>query len=213
MRLILCYAKLGPMAFVSHLDFQQLWWRVFRLAAIPLEMTQGYNPRPRLRFASPLATGFAGEQELLEVFIRAKEDGVEERLNRVPPRGMKVLAATPVPPEFPKVTALVDALAYRVKLPADSDCLDCIRRVAGEHLLMARMAGDNLELLLKVIEQRTIRPPPVFLALSRRTFPLSAPAFTPFPVPGFSPCPGVCCSCPVSPEVDLMGAKPKGQRA
>ncbi len=172
MRLILCYAKLGPMAFVSHLDFQQLWWRVFRLAAIPLEMTQGYNPRPRLRFASPLATGFAGEQELLEVFIRGQEDGVEERLNRVLPRGMKVLAATPVPPEFPKVTALVDALAYRVKLSADSDCLDCIRREAGEHLLMARMAGDNLELLLKVIEQRTIRPD----NLAAACFPGSLPA-------------------------------------
>jgi hypothetical protein len=145
------------MAFVAHLDFQQLWWRIFRLAGITLEMTQGYNPRPKMRFASPLATGFQGEGELLEVFLEEGQN-VVERLNLVMPQGLKVLAATQVPLAFPKVTALVDALAYRVKLPHPLDSHECIGREAGDYLLNAKLEGQELNLLLKVENQRTIRP-------------------------------------------------------
>lgn len=157
MRLILSYAKLGPMAFIAHLDFQQLWWRIFRLAGISPQMTQGYNPRPKMRFASPLATGFQGERELLEVFL-GEEQNVVERLNSVMPQGLKVLAATEVPQEFPKITALVDAMAYRVKLPHSLESLECIAREAGDYLLNATIEGQVLNLLLKVENQRTIRP-------------------------------------------------------
>lgn len=158
MRLILSYAKLGPMAFIAHLDFQQLWWRIFRLAGIALQQTQGYNPRPKMRFASPLATGFQGERELLEVFLGEEEQNVEERLNAVMPPGLTVLASTPVPQEFPKVTALVDALAYRVALPHSLDSLESIAREAGDYLLSVKLAGEEMILLLKVENQRTLRP-------------------------------------------------------
>jgi len=158
MRLILSYAKLGPMAFIAHLDFQQLWWRIFRLAGITPQLTQGYNPRPKMRFASPLATCFQGERELLEVFLGEEEQNIEERLNAVMPQGLIVLASTPVPDDFPKVTALVDALAYRVKLPYPLDSLERIAREAGDYLLSAKLAGQELHLLLKVENQRTLRP-------------------------------------------------------
>lgn len=158
MRLILCYEKKGPMAFIAHLDFQQLWWRIFRLANIRLEMTKGYNPRPRMRFALPLATGFQGERELLEVFLEKDEVEVVERLNNVMPRGLAVLAATPVADTFPKVTALVDAVAYNVELPAPLPNLQCVSQAAGDYLLSAEHKGAELSLLLKVDNQRSIRP-------------------------------------------------------
>jgi hypothetical protein len=146
------------MAFISHLDFQQLWWRIFRLAGISIQLTQGYNPRPKMRFASPLATSFQGERELLEVFLDEEEQNVEGRLNAVMPQGLKVLASTPVPQDFPKVTALVDALAYRVLLPHPLDSLESIAREAGDYLLSAKLAGQELNMLIKVENQRTLRP-------------------------------------------------------
>lgn len=158
MRLILCYEKVGPMAFVAHLDFQQLWWRIFRLAGLSLEQTQGYNPRPKLRFALPLATGFQGENELLEVFLQEEKEGVVERLNEVAPKGLSVLASTIVPSTFPKVTSLVDALAYQVQLPYVPDNLQCNLKEAGEYLLSAELSGNELSLLLRVDNQKTVRP-------------------------------------------------------
>ncbi|NLY31604.1 MAG: DUF2344 domain-containing protein [Firmicutes bacterium] len=158
MRLILCYEKKGPMAFIAHLDFQQLWWRIFRLAGMRLEMTKGYNPRPRMRFALPLATGFQGERELLEVFLETEEENVVARLNKVMPRGLSVLTAAPVADTYPKITALVDAVAYRVELPASLPDLHCVAQAAGDYLLAADQKEAQLTLLLKVDNQRSVRP-------------------------------------------------------
>ena len=146
------------MAFVAHLDFQQLWWRLLRLADIQLEFSRGYNPRPKMRFATPLATGFEGEQELLEIFCRRQEPNMAERLNAILPQGLKVLAVTAVPPGFPKLTALVAALAYRIELPAPLADADCLYEQAGDYLLAFELRQSELRLLLKVEQQRTVRP-------------------------------------------------------
>lgn len=171
MRLILQYTKLGAMGYVAHLDFQRLWQRLFRIAGIAVQMTQGYNPHPRIRFAVPLATGFQSTSELLEVHLATemKEGEVIQALNCVTPQGLDVLAATRVSDQFPKVTALVDALQYQVLLPKDildsaSLCVSgMIATKSGEisvseYLLSAVKQADNLLLLIKVNNQRTLRP-------------------------------------------------------
>lgn len=171
MRLILQYTKLGAMGYVAHLDFQRLWQRLFRIAGIEVQMTQGYNPHPRIRFAVPLATGFQSTSELLEVHLAAemKEGEVIQALNCVTPQGLDVLAAIRVSDQFPKVTALVDALQYQVLLPKDildsaSLCVSgTIATKSGEisvseYLLSAVKQADNLLLLIKVNNQRTLRP-------------------------------------------------------
>src|SRR5690554_1536662 len=116
-RVILHFTKLGSLRYISHLDFQRLWQRLFRIAGIEIEHTQGFNPRPRIRFALPLATGFESEGELMEVFLVREKPGLLAAINGVCPPGLKLLAATPVATDFPKLTALVDALEYRVELP------------------------------------------------------------------------------------------------
>ena len=173
MRLILSYEKLGPMAFVSHLDFQQLWWRMFRLAHIDLEMTQGYNPRPKMRFALPLATSFQGERELLEVYLAKKTSKIVERINLIAPQGFRVHAATCVPQTFPKITALVDALGYQVELPRSLNNSDCLYRQAGGNLLFSSQEEKTLRLLIKVENQRTVRPDTLVAACFEGSIPAS----------------------------------------
>lgn len=158
MRVVLCYEKLGPAAFIAHLDFQQLWWRIFRLAGFRLQYSQGYNPRPRIRFAAPLATGFQGKHELMEAFIEEGREDILYALNSFMPNGMKVLATTLVSDDFPKITALVNAQAFRVLLPIGQNIVDCLAAKAGEHLLDLKQEGDQLTLLLKVINQKVPRP-------------------------------------------------------
>lgn len=158
MRVVLCYEKLGPAAFIAHLDFQQLWWRIFRLAGVKLQHSQGYNPRPKIRFAVPLATGFQGERELMEAFTEGDSENILPALNSYMPGGMKVVATTVVPADYPKITALVDALAYKVSLPSRRNIEDSVAAEAGDYLLKAKQEGEELSLLLKVINQKTLRP-------------------------------------------------------
>lgn len=168
-RIILHFAKLGALRYISHLDFQRLWQRLFRIAGIEIEHTEGYNPRPRLRFALPLPTGFESEGELMEAFLaRELRDDFLEIINGVCPPGLTVLAATPVPHDFPKLTALVDALEYRVNLPGGEDVElgekgDMVETKAGcssisEFVLFSQARGKDWRLLLKVDNQQTLRP-------------------------------------------------------
>ena len=43
--------------FVSHLDIMRLWQRALIRAGMPLAYSEGFNPRPRLSLAAPLAVG------------------------------------------------------------------------------------------------------------------------------------------------------------
>jgi len=157
------------MGYISHLDFQRLWQRLFRIAGIEVEKTQGYNPHPKLRFALPLPTCFESENELMEAFL--VEDMPSQQLvaalNSIAPGGLEVLGATLVPQSYPKLTGLVDALAYRVELPekatvglSKSGDVETKggRRSIEEYLLNAEVQDRIMFFKLKVDNQKTIRP-------------------------------------------------------
>jgi len=44
----------------------RLWERALRRAALPLRMSQGFNPRPKLSLVEPRSVGIASEAEILE---------------------------------------------------------------------------------------------------------------------------------------------------
>jgi radical SAM-linked protein len=67
MKYILQFSKEGRMAYISHLDLQRLFLRVFRMAQIRPAYSNGFNPHPKLSLALPLSTGFSSECEYLEV--------------------------------------------------------------------------------------------------------------------------------------------------
>lgn len=161
MRVALHFAKLGPVRFVSHLDFQALWQKAFVMAGYRLSLTQGYNPRPRMRFALPLATGYQSRGELLEIYF---EEGVclhelKERLNQALPRGVEVLGCTELPEQYPKLTKLVDGLEYRVEIP-EAVIVEpgSVAHGFGDEVLRCEIVSGGLELLLPVKEQRSVRP-------------------------------------------------------
>jgi radical SAM-linked protein len=56
--------------------------RLFRRARFPLAMSQGFHPRPRMSFPSPLALGIEGLDEVMEVELTEVHFG-EELLDRL----------------------------------------------------------------------------------------------------------------------------------
>jgi radical SAM-linked protein len=86
------FAKLGDLRFVSHHDLMHVFERIFRRAELPIPTSQGFNPRPRMWFAAPLALGIAGLNEVLEFEVAAplSADEVQDRLVRQLPPGLAV---------------------------------------------------------------------------------------------------------------------------
>lgn len=71
----LSYTKIGKVRFTGHRDVAHLWERALRKARIPVAVSAGFTPRPRLAFGLALPTGAESVVELLDVVL----DGDVER--------------------------------------------------------------------------------------------------------------------------------------
>jgi radical SAM family uncharacterized protein/radical SAM-linked protein len=68
--LVLKYEKKGPAAFLSQLELQTVFERLFRRAALPLSFSRGFHPMPRLSFGRALPVGVSSEEETCLVGLR-----------------------------------------------------------------------------------------------------------------------------------------------
>ncbi|WP_374713022.1 TIGR03936 family radical SAM-associated protein, partial [Symbiobacterium terraclitae] len=127
MQLRIRLAKVGLARFLSHLDLQRTVERGLRRAGLPLAFTQGFNPHPRISYASALATGTSSEGEFLDVDLTEPVDPAEflARANQHLPQGVRVLEARPAPGEGDSLMAQINAAAYRLTVEgADQAALE-----------------------------------------------------------------------------------------
>jgi radical SAM family uncharacterized protein/radical SAM-linked protein len=61
------FAKVGRAAFLGHLDLVRLLARSFRRADLPLAVTRGFSPKPRVSFGPALGLGVPSLGELMDV--------------------------------------------------------------------------------------------------------------------------------------------------
>lgn len=80
------------MRFISHLDLMRLFMRALRRADLPLKITQGFNPHPKLSIRRALKLGLESENEeagvVLKEFVKAEE--FKERLQKQLPEGIEI---------------------------------------------------------------------------------------------------------------------------
>lgn len=106
--------------------------RAARRGGLPLAYSQGFNPHPRLVFASPLPVGATGREELgaLDLYLPLEPVEVAERLSVSLPEGVRVLEAFSVEPR--KGTFGVTFLStweVRCLLNGESLCADLAETV------------------------------------------------------------------------------------
>ncbi len=91
--------------------------RLFRRATLPLGMSQGFHPKPRMTLASALALGIEGTDEVMELEL-AESIAADEVLARLAPHvppGLSFTSAEVLPPQSRK--ARVVGARYRVPIP------------------------------------------------------------------------------------------------
>jgi radical SAM-linked protein len=66
-RLLFSFSKSGSAVFHGHLSLIELFSMTFTRAGIPVIYTKGFNPIPKIEFASPLATGISADNEIAAV--------------------------------------------------------------------------------------------------------------------------------------------------
>lgn len=123
-RLRVTYRKADALRYVGHLDLMRTWERSFRRAHLPLAYTQGFSPHARLALGAPLAVGFEGDRELLDVWMspHVAPLDVVEGLRGELPAGLSVVAVEEVPHEEPSLQSAITSAMY--ELVFDRDDID-----------------------------------------------------------------------------------------
>ena len=73
----LAFRKTGVLQYISHLDLQRTMARAIIRAHIPVWYTEGFNPKPRLVFSTPLSVGCESICELMDFRIVASPQNDE----------------------------------------------------------------------------------------------------------------------------------------
>ncbi len=130
------FAKCGDLRLVSHHDLMRCLERMLRRARVPIALTQGFNPRPKMTFALALGLGIEARREVVDLEL---SEGLEpsellERLSAVAPPGFDWVDASALPPDAGSPRPR--SVEYRMPVPAD-------RRDGTRAALEALLAADT----------------------------------------------------------------------
>ena len=93
------FDKYGEMKFISHLDLLRFFERLFNKAEIPVKYSEGFHPRPKMSFGSPISLGTEAYNEIMDFETDAEisNEEVVKRLNESAVLGFKVNKVEEVP--------------------------------------------------------------------------------------------------------------------
>ena len=116
-RLRIRFRKEGDLRLISHRDLARTLERQFRRANLPLAMSEGFHPHPRMTFASALALGIEGADEVVDVLLdqAVTESLAARRLRAQSPPGLVITSVEVLDPQDPKPR--VDRVRYTLRIP------------------------------------------------------------------------------------------------
>ncbi|MBR2215944.1 MAG: TIGR03960 family B12-binding radical SAM protein [Selenomonadaceae bacterium] len=111
--------KEEPLRYLSHLDYAALFARAIERAALPIAYSAGFNPHPKLAFASALSVGVTSSMEYfdLELVTELTPREVKERLNGALPSGAKIIRIKLMRGKQPALMAMADLAKYEARVP------------------------------------------------------------------------------------------------
>jgi radical SAM-linked protein len=184
-RIRIRFGKTGDLRLVSHRELVVVLERLFRRISLPLSMSEGFHPRPRMSFPSSLALGIEASDEMMEIELTEVPDADEllARLRAAAPPGLEFYRLELVPWGAPKPQ--IDTILYEFPVPDERipALSECISRVYSQRTLTVRrddraaplelfstldsleLAGGVLRLRLRVTGEASVRPAEVLVAL------------------------------------------------
>lgn len=113
------FSKQGDLRLVSHRDLARAVERLFRRAELPLAMTEGFHPHPKISFVSALALGIEGKNEVMEVILSHPQDpdSVFHTLQDMAPEGLIIRSVEQIAENQPKTK--LESVAYEITVPSE----------------------------------------------------------------------------------------------
>jgi len=179
------FSKRSDVRFASHRDVMRVFERALRRADVPVRMSCGFNPRPRISFPLALGVGIEASDEVVEVELARWMPVAEvaKRLRANLPNGLSLvkceLAAPGQTGQVGRITYEISGLGDR--LPSAERVTSLLQqstvvvtRVREDKQKSVNIrpciedicvAEDRLRLALRVMPDGTTRPEEVMAAL------------------------------------------------
>jgi radical SAM-linked protein len=147
----LLFSKNPQIKYISHLDLSLTWERALRRAQIPLAYSQGFNPRPKMQFASGLPLGTSGTSEIVDIILTepVQSEEVLARIRAALPAGIGLHSAREVPLKSPTLQQLLRQAEYEVWVETDLSEVTLARRIAdllaADRVVQARLRRRRAE--------------------------------------------------------------------
>lgn len=122
------FSKGEQVRFLSHLDLMKTFERAIRRADIPIAFSEGFNPHPKMNFASALAVGVTSDAEYIDMELQQtiEPDEIVSRMALAMPPGIKIRRAVKVADNAPAMMAQVNRARYRVTAECENGVDDNI---------------------------------------------------------------------------------------
>lgn len=113
------FAKRGDLRLISHHDLLRCLERTLRRARIPMALSQGFNPRPKIVFALAMALGIEGRREVVDLELAEPLEPAEvlKRLSAASSPGLDWLEIEAV--AHGRSAPQAEAVQYLLEVPAD----------------------------------------------------------------------------------------------
>ena len=87
------FAKMGKLQYISHLDLVRTMHKILIRSKMPLWFSEGFNPKPKMIFASSMSVGLQSECEFMDVRVthRLDLDSAIEALSSTSPDELTIL--------------------------------------------------------------------------------------------------------------------------
>ncbi len=187
-RILLRFSKEGEARFLSHHDLMRLFERALRRADLPVRMTQGFNPHPRMSILLALPLGVEALDEPIELVFEppVSPEDVAARLSHQMPPGVRIRSAEALPDglrarpvgvtyevEWPGDSAVdpraVERLIARDTAPVERTSPKGVRTVDVRPAVVSMaLKGDTLVFELRIEQTGTPKPTEVLKALLGR---------------------------------------------
>ncbi len=156
MRIRAEFVKGDRARYVSHLDFIRTWERAMRRAGLPVAMSQGFNPHPKMAPAASLPVGQTGRSEVIEVTLTepVEPDDFARRVNAAMPEGFRVTRAKEVPAEAESPASSVSGATYVAWL---SDETGAAGTASDGDAAASRPVAEAIERFMSAREVRVTR--------------------------------------------------------
>lgn len=117
--------------YISHLDYAALIERAFCRSKLPVNYSEGFNPRMKMAFASALAVGVTSDAEYMdfELVKPLCQPEVFERLREALPPGVELLRLCTLEGKHKALMAEVDLAKYDIFVPLAGTFLEAQRAV------------------------------------------------------------------------------------